>query len=219
MLAVGFNRRFSPSIGNLRAHAQEGKLGVISSVHAEQTALAGLALTNASWRYNAEESPAAAMTGIGVHLVDGMIDCFGPVREVYCLTARRATAEIDDTTNIILNFENGVTGMVYCSIASTPHYRFAVHGTKGFAEVTGNNYEDFTIAVPQPGGGIKASTDVTPAFNTVTAELLAFVRAIEKNEPFLVPVDQAVHGVEVLEAVAESAKLGRPVKVGFNLKS
>ena len=109
----------------------------------------------------AEEAPAGAMTAIGVHLVDGMIDLFGPVRQVYAQVARRAAPLADDTTDVLLRFENGASGHIFCSTAATPHYRMAVYGTKGFAEVLGHPMTTFRLvpageagqlACGRPGG-------------------------------------------------------------------
>ena len=48
------------------------------------------------------------MAGIGVHLVDAMIDLVGPVAEVMCSSVQRAAAHGDDTTSLLLKFESGV---------------------------------------------------------------------------------------------------------------
>lgn len=80
VLAVGFNRRFHPSMGPLRQAVTCGRLGTLVTISAEQTALHGISMAPDAWRARPDEAPAGAMTAIGVHLVDGMIDLFGPVR-------------------------------------------------------------------------------------------------------------------------------------------
>ena len=94
---------------------------------------------------NPSESPGGAMTAIGVHLVDGMIDLMGRVDTVYCRVTRRAAQYSDDTTDILLTFENGATGHIFCSVAATPNYRMAVYGTEGFAEVLGHPMQTFRL--------------------------------------------------------------------------
>jgi predicted dehydrogenase len=212
VLAVGFNRRFHPSMTMLRNAVREQTLGTVISVIAEQTALHGLDLTADAWRAQAEEAPGGAMTAIGVHLVDGMIDLLGRVRTVRAIVTRRAAPHSDDTTTVLLSFENGATGQIFCSTAATPNYRFAVYGTQGFAEILGHPMETFRI-VPALAGehrrvGAPQVTD-TPGFNMLNAELEAFAACVRSGAPFPTPVADILHGVEVFEAILRSAASGR----------
>jgi predicted dehydrogenase len=128
VLAVGFNLRFNPSMKLLRETIREGKLGVISSIMAEQAAISGLSLAAGNWRGDPLETPGAALTATGIHPLDGMIELMGRVKRVYCVNSRRA-CKSDDTTNVMLTFANGVTGQLFCSIAVTPTNRMAAFGT------------------------------------------------------------------------------------------
>ena len=56
-LAVGFNRRFHPSMGHLRRAVRDSRLGTIVTITAEQTALWGLRMAADAWRANPEEAP------------------------------------------------------------------------------------------------------------------------------------------------------------------
>ena len=216
VLAVGFNRRFHPSMGMLRHAVKQQRLGTIVTISAEQTALHGLDMTPDAWRAQAEESPAGAMTAIGVHLVDGMIDLLGRVETVYCRVSRRAVQHSDDTTDILLSFENGATGHIFCSVAATPNYRMAVYGTKGFAEVLGQPMEVFRL-LPVLQGEHRtpgaAEVTETPGFNMLTAELEAFAASISNHRPFPTPLSEILHGVEVFEAVLRSAASGQAERV------
>jgi predicted dehydrogenase len=216
VLAVGFNRRFHPSMGLLRDAVSSGRLGTLVTISAEQTALHGIAMTADAWRARPEEAPAGAMTAIGVHLVDGMIDLFGPIRQVYAEVARRAAPLADDTTDVLLRFKNGASGHIFCSTAATPHYRMAVYGTKGFAEVVGHQMTTFRLIPVGDDGHFSAGTPLvtdTAGFNMLTAELEAFAASITHGKPFPTPLEQIMHGVAVFEAVAESVTRGRPVTV------
>jgi len=216
VLAVGFNRRFHPSMSLLRQAVTEGQLGTVATIIGEQTALAGLALPADGWRAQPEESPAGAMTAIGVHLIDGMIDLLGSIRQVYCEVARRAAPHSDDTTDILLRFENGASGHVFCSTAATPHYRMAVYGTQGLAEVLGHTMAAFRLVPVTAGspGTVAAPAIVeTLGFDMLRAELEAFAASIASRQPFPTPLRQILHGVSVFEAVLQSAATGRPVAV------
>ncbi len=209
VLAVGFNRRFHPSMAMLRQAVREGRFGTLVTISAEQTALHGLTLASEAWRAQPDESPAGAMTAIGVHLVDGMIDLFGPVRQVYAQVARRAAPHADDTTDIMLRFQNGASGHIFCSTAATPHYRMAVYGTEAFAEVLGHPMDVFRIV---PAAGTPAVTE-TLGFSMLKAELEAFAASIAAREPFPTPLADILHGVAVFEAVVRSVTGGGPEAV------
>ena len=162
VLAVGFNRRFHPSMVEMRKRVHDGTLGEIASVIGEQTAMSSPFLPPDGWRADPSETPAGAMTGIGIHTVDTMIHLFGRVTEAYCVTTRRATANIDDTTSVTLRFANGVTGLFFCSLATAGNYRLAVYGSKGFAEISRPTLETFRLPVC-PRSAAACSAEANPA--------------------------------------------------------
>jgi predicted dehydrogenase len=123
----------------------------------------------------------------------------------------RAAPLADDTTDVMLRFANGASGHIFCSTAATPHYRMAVYGTQGFAEVLGHSMATFRL-IPAINGA--AEVCETPGFNMLRAELDAFAASIESGRPFPTPLDQIIHGVAVFEAVAASAERNEPVTVG-----
>jgi predicted dehydrogenase len=219
VLAVGFNRRFHPSLVELRRRVQEGALGAIEACIGEQTAGTGGAIQPGYWRADPSETPAGAMAGIGIHTVDTMIHLFGRITEVHCVTARRAAPHVDDTTTVLVKFADGIAGTFFCSLTTVPNYRFAVYGSKAFAEITKPSLDEFRFApLPDPKLGhlavMQPEVMQTPGFDTLTAELNAFAASIRDKKPYPVPPDDVVHGVEIFEAIVNSAKAGKPVAVG-----
>jgi predicted dehydrogenase len=210
VLAVGFNRRFHPSMALLRQAVREQRLGTVVTLSAEQTATHGLEYAPDAWRAQTEQAPGGAMTASGVHLVDGMIDLVGRVASVHARVARRAARHSDDTTDILLTFESGASGHIFCSVVAAPNYRMAVYGTEGLGEIIGHPMQTFRFVAAS--GGAPQVTE-TPNFNMLTAELEAFAASIEGNQPFLTPIEQVLHGVEVFEAVLRSAALGETVRL------
>lgn len=210
VLAIGFNRRFHPSMAMLRQAVRTGRLGIPVTISAEQTAVHGLTLAADAWRAQPDESPGGAMTPIGVHLVDGMIDLLGPITEVYARVSRHAGTVADNTTDVLLSFAGGATGHIFCSTVAAPGYRMAIHGTSGFAEVLGSAMDIFRLVAA--AGGAPEVTQ-TPGFNMLTAELEAFAASIAARQPFPTPLTEVLHGVEVFEAILRSAASGRPERV------
>jgi hypothetical protein len=217
VLAVGFNRRFHPSMARLRNAVRTGGLGTIVTISAEQTALHGLDLTAAAWRAQSNEAPGGAMTAIGVHLVDGMIDLLGSVASVTAHVGRRAAVFADDTTDVLLTFASGATGHIFCSTAATPNYRMAVYGTGGFAEITGFAMDVYRSIAALPGETRRTAAPETveaKGFNMLTAELEALAASIAAKTPFPTPLSEIRHGVAVFEAILRSAETGQTVSVG-----
>jgi predicted dehydrogenase len=218
VLAVGFNRRFHPSMVRLRQTIRERRLGTIVTVLSEQSALHGLHLTADAWRSIPAETPAGAMTQVGVHQIDAMIDLLGPIREVSCLTAHRAAPfGGDDTTALLVGFASGATGLLSCSVVATPNYRMAVYGTQGLAEVLGHQMGMFRLTRSADPGQLSAAPPEvveTQSFNMLTAELAEFARCVAGRVPFPTPLPQILHGVEVFAAALHSAATHMPVRVG-----
>jgi predicted dehydrogenase len=216
-LGISFQRRFHPSMIELRRCVQAGDLGTIDYVTAEMTTSSALGMPPGYWRTDAKEAPAGAMTGIGVHIVDGMIDLFGDIAEVTCINARRAAPHADDTTAVLLQHASGVVGTFTGCFATVPGYRFAVSGSAGTGEITGHFLDRFTY-VPLPKGKYgtpahEARVVENRGYNMLGAALEAFARAAMDKTPFPIAPAQIRHGVQVFEAIVRSAAERRTVKV------
>ena len=211
-LGLGHNRRFHPNIVELRRRQREGELGTILHGEGTMTAPNGLFLKPESWRVDPRQSPAGGMAGLGIHMVDGLIDLLGPIEAVAAQSLHRAVPTgAEDTTSILLRFRDGPTGYVSCMTATAPTYRLCLYGTKGVAEVRGREHDQFTFW-PTPdaplgghAGPKPAETSSISGFDTVAAELLAFAEAVEGGRPFPIAPEEMVHGIAAYEAIVRSA--------------
>ena len=219
VVSVGFNRRFHPSVRELKSRVKSGALGIVSSITSELTATTAFYRSGDSWRLDPAEEPAGVMAGIGVHLVDSMIDIVGRIREVYCVTAHRAGPHGDDSTSLMLRFEDGVTGLAFCSNAATRNYRLAAYGSKGFAEVLKPTMETFRF-IPAVQGRASHTAHIpepevieTHSFSSIAEELAQFARCAMNGRNHPIPPEDILHGVCVFEAAVESARTRQPVLV------
>src|SRR5580658_1141782 len=184
-LGVAYPRRFHPSMKELKARVDDGRLGTIAHCYAEQNTPAGLFMASESWRATQSEAPGGAMTALGVHNVDAMIHLFGEIDEVYASSLKRAVAyDAEDTTSVMFQMVDGMSASMVCSLVTTVSYRLAVFGTKGCAELRTPNLDvHFTPAPDGPPTGRHAALppQITEygAFNGLLAELEAFADAIE----------------------------------------
>lgn len=208
VLALGHNRRFLPSIAELRKRLAAEALGTILHVETNFSGSGALRYTPDSWRSSRAESPAGGMGAMGIHMVDAVIGLFGRISEVRAVSIRRAVAvDIDDTTSILYRFENGMTGYLGTLGATVPTQRIEVFGTKGSIEI--RSERQFTF---RPLEGEPEATEY-PLFDKEKAELEAFAAAVAGTADYPLPVDEAIHGAAVFEAIAKSVDTNKPVPV------
>jgi predicted dehydrogenase len=214
-LAVGFNRRFHPSVVEMRRRVADGRIGTVMSMVAQHTTSTAQFIAADNWRAQPNEAPGGALTAVGVHSIDHMIEFGGRVRDVLVTTGQYMPGPSDDTTNVMLRFANGATGLLFCSVATATTLSFALYGNKGLAEFSRPNLARFRyvpISTEAPTGPVTAPPDEiieTPAFDMLHAELVAFARSIEQKAPYPVPIDQVLHGMEVFDAIVRSGKSGK----------
>jgi len=219
VLAVGFARRFHPSIVELRLRARDGRLGDIVAMVAQHTTSTVQFIAPDNWRASAAEAPGGAFTAVGVHSLDHMIEFAGRVRDVRAVTARNYPGPSDDTTTVMLRFEGGATGLIFCSVATATNFELTAYGTKGLAEISRTDLSRFRFAptaTAAPAGAVPAPPDEIlqfPGFDLLHAEMIAFARAIRDGAPYPVPLADVLHGMAVFDAVVESAKRGEIVAV------
>jgi predicted dehydrogenase len=120
---------------------------------------------------------------------------------------------------MLFRFRAGATGYLGTVIATAETWRLQVFGSKGWAEF--GDVEHLTtwhmkVCYFDPSDLHVHPKPQVRTFSTVSteqAELEHFARAALARQPLAVPDGDEVHGVEVLEAILQSAALGRPVSV------
>jgi len=216
-LGIGHERRFEPGMRALSEMVESGALGTI--MHAEAAfshdKLASVPTDN--WRTKKATAPAAAMTGMGIHLTDAFIGMFGPVEVVQALTADRVLGwETGDLVTVQLGFKAGMTATL-SAILKTPHFiRCHVFGSDRWAEVRNDTHPD------TPGGFAHLSVSETgkpietvsyPWEDSVVHNLESFAAAVDGGAAYPISVHDMVHNIEVLEAIATSAETRETVRL------
>jgi len=215
VLAVGYCRRFHPSVVELRSRLQDGRLGSVESMVAQHTTSTGQFIPPDNWRAAPEEAPGGALTAVGVHALDHMIEFAGRVADVRCVTARNIPGPSDDTTTVMLRFESGATGLIFCSVATATNFSFMLYGSKGLAEISQPNLARFRFvptSVEAPTGPVTAPPDEISehaGFDMLNAELTAFARAIREHTPYPVSIDEVLHGMSVFDAIVRAGRSGQ----------
>ncbi len=201
VLAVGHNRRLAPAVAALKAMIGRGDFGTLLHGEAQFSLPSALDYTPERWRADPDESPAGAMTALGIHMVDALTHLFGPVSRVLAISRRHAVAvDIDDTTVMLLDFQSGATAYLGTLFATADTRLLNVYGSKLAAYVS----EDLTEMRVRQGTGPITPLEL-PQRDTLNAELEAFADACAGRAPFPVKPQEAAHNVAVLEAIVQSA--------------
>jgi predicted dehydrogenase len=215
-LAVGHEKRFEPPVVELFRMAAAGELGTLLQVEANFSQDKFLSMPADNWRLTEKEAPAGPMTATGVHLLDLSVGLLGPAANVRTHVRQLASRLANgDSLSLLVAFENGTSALLSAILATPFDGRFAVYGSKGWAEVRDKAHPEApegwvltTVLKDKP----KVVKDYPPA-KAVLANLEAFAEAATGGAPYPVPQEQMIANIAALEAVFKSAKSGQIEKV------
>jgi len=215
-LGVGHERRFEPALIEIKRMVKAGELGRIMHVESNFSHDKQATMTADNWRVGATDTPAVAMTGMGIHLTDAYLDMFGPIDEIYAQTAQRVVPfDSGDVVSVQLRFASGATGY-FSSIMATPLFlRYQVFGSKAWVEARNQTHPDskgVTLLTVNRSG----ADPVTTTFewvDTVRANLHAFADEITGKRDYPFSAQQKLDNIAVLEGICASARQGKMHKL------
>ena len=206
-LGVGTNKRFWPSMMELRRVVASGALGRIMLIEGHYSN-ENSGMHFSAWRDSPDESPGGGMTGTGIHLLDAFVSIAGPVSGVNArLTTHRKGNDPRDTIGVNFEFASGMTGYFGAVRASPIYWRVHVFGDDGSAEALGE-----TQLVLRARGG-KTEVRDFPKVDSILAELDAFADAVEGRAPYPITPREIVDVVAAFEAIIQSMQEGKPVSI------
>jgi predicted dehydrogenase len=184
-----------------------GKLGTITHMEGNFSGPFALGYESSMWRANADESPAGGMTAMGIHIVDALIYLGGPIAGVSAQSQGSVLdVDIDDTTSVLMRFENGTSAYLSTLCATARQWRLQVFGTEGWAQLRDHHILDFCPVDQQ-----EAKTTTYAPVDIERAELEAFAGACRGGKPYPVTLEEAVHGIAVQDSIIESAAAPSPL--------
>jgi len=216
-LAVGHERRFEPPLLEIQRLVKSGALGTVLQVEANFSQNLFLALKPDNWRVSSAEAPAGPLTATGIHMLDLSVGLCGPAKRVLA-NVRRLGSNLanGDTLAILVDFESGANALISAILATPFDGRFAVYGTKGWAEVRDKSHPQepkgwWLLKSVEAG---KVETVDYPAAFAVRDNLEAFADAAAGRAPYPVPQEQMIWNIAALEAIVKSAASGKIEMVG-----
>ncbi|NKE47923.1 Gfo/Idh/MocA family oxidoreductase [Roseomonas frigidaquae] len=219
-LGVGYNWRFQPALQAIHRMIEDGTLGRVLHLEGNFCGPSAYRFPQGHWRHDRAEGPAGGMTGRGVHVVDAMLYLAGPIEQVTAQSYRLVQDfGMDDTTSMLLRFASGATGYLGTVIATAETWRMQVFGSKAWVSVGDVEHLttwDLTVCRIDPDNvTVKQRPEVITFQKTGTerAELEHFAEHALGRQALARPGGDAVHNVEVLEAIMASIQSQGPVRI------
>ncbi len=204
ILHVAHYRRRLAATRMLKTALVAGELGTILQLEGRFNRPLGQD-TARPWRDEPTESPAGAMTALGIHMVDNFLYLAGPVRRVTAITTRPlAVTALDDLTIGLFEFESGCVGTLSTSLRLPFESTCAVYGTDAVAWSEGDGLRYF---VQHRHETARTEVAVTPV-NGVVANLEAFANCVRSGIESDTGGKAALEVVRIVEAIALSASRG-----------
>lgn len=202
VMALGHNRRFLPAIAQMKAMIADGTLGTLLHVEGNFSGPGALNYKPGMWRADRAESPLGGMGGSGIHVVDTIINLAGRFAEVTVRSKALVSATIDDTTAMLGVLDSGATVSLATVALTGRLWRIALFGSNGMLELHGHERLSWT---PIEG---EAWVKTHPKTDIEAAELAAFAAAVGGGAAYPLPLEDAIHGVAVFEAMIGAAASG-----------
>jgi UDP-N-acetyl-2-amino-2-deoxyglucuronate dehydrogenase len=236
VLTVMSQHRFDPGLAELRRLLDSGALGdLVLGEASTKWYRPQEYYDSAGWR-GTHAMDGGSLMNQGVHYVDLLRWCMGPVTEVTAVCATRAhQIEVEDVALALLKFASGAVGTIVASTAVFPGYpqRLEITGTNG--TVTVEDGEIVRASLRQGGYGLpgdggpgegeaegealreaEGQATADPAALNVAghaAQIADFLAAIEEGRQPQATGEAGRDVVEIVCAVYESAREGRTVVI------
>jgi predicted dehydrogenase len=206
-LAVGQNKRFWPSMQELRRVVASGALGSVLHIEGHYSN-ENSGMHFSAWRNLPAESPGGGMTGTGIHLLDAFVGVGGPVSEVSArVVSRRAGKDPRDTISVLFRFASEVSGILGAVRASPFYWRVHVFGDEGSVEALGETQ----VVVRLRRGRVEPRE--FQKTDSIRAEIDAFADAAAGSAPYPITPAEMVDTIAAFEAIIQSMATGRPVTI------
>ena len=226
--------RGHPAIQEVKQAIGGGALGRVMAVEARMVTSQVRYRDPSHWLFRKDTAGSGILSWLACHYLDAL--CFlldDRVAEVAALVGQQnpEQIEVEDTACLALRFGSGALGTFHAGYhlaGSTAGYSgaaydtfIAVRGTDGYVRLPLSERIGYTLVSEAPGwaaGGRRERNfelPASPAYGGRAGEafLLSFLRAARAGEPFLCPIDAAVHVLEIVEAALESSATGRLIRI------
>jgi len=226
VLTVISQHRFDPGLVELKRLLDDGALGrvVLGEAGTKWYRTQGY-YDSAAWR-GTYAMDGRSLMNQGVHYVDLLRWCMGPAAEVSAVCSTQAhQIEVEDTALAVVRFASGAVGTILSSTAAFPGFpqRLEITGTAGTVTVEDGRIVRRALAAdpasetPESPAAPAAAAAADPAAVDVAshaAQLADLLGAVDTGREPAVTGESGRAALEIVLAVYESSRTGRPVSLG-----
>lgn len=222
-LGIVLQHRFRPAGTRLAEVIQAGELGTIVGCSTVIRLWRPQAYYDEPGRGSFARDGGGVLLSQGIHTLDLMLSLAGPIAEVtgFSTTTSVHSMETEDMVAAAARFANGAFGTIDATTAAYPGFleRIEIIGEKGTATIAGTELlvqlqDGRRIAIEPDGsaGGTGADPMAYP-HDHHRAVMANFVEAIRTGREPRVTGEEALKVHRLIDALIETGKVGRPVKV------
>ncbi|SFJ82617.1 Predicted dehydrogenase [Paenibacillus sp. UNC496MF] len=224
-LCVVSQHRFDSAASELKRAIDAGRLGQLNFGTSQTKWYRSQDYYDATpWRGTWAMDGGGALMNQSIHYVDLLRCLMGSVVEVFAYTATRAHVRIEaeDMAVAAVKFKSGAIGMIEGSTSAYPGFftRLDIHGTEGTVmiendEIKAWELQDGGVYAPPAGPtAIVGATGSAISHHSHRRLLEDFVEAIREDREPLVNGEEGRRTLEVVLAAYESARTGKPIRIG-----
>lgn len=210
-MGVGHLRRFWPSTEAVKQAIVAGEIGELLHVEGHFSNEHSNNVVG-GWRESPAESPAAGLTGAGLHIVDAFTLLVGPALSVHAHVVERKPPPAPlDTIAALYRLDAGggrqVSGMFASVRASPLYWRIHAFGSRGSVEALGEH------EVVRHASGVAPVRTTLPPREAMRHQLEAFARAVRGEAEYPIPFSDLLATVASFEATVKSVETSRTIEV------
>ena len=165
-----------------------------------------------------------ALLNQGIHGVDLLQYIMGPVKSVFALTRTLSRKiEVEDTAAAVLEFKNGALGIIQATTSIYPGSprRLEICGDKGTVTLEEDNIVNWAVEGQKITDFSNLNSTANSSFMDPKAisieghvrQIGDMVNAIRNDRKPLVDEYEGKKTVEIIMAVYESSKTGKPIEI------
>ncbi len=214
-VGVNYQYRYDHNCSSLVEACRLGDLGIINYALCNTPwSRSEKYFSGAPWHAKKAESGGGTLITQGSHIIDIVLKAMKsfPV-EVAAVTDRKkfTDVEIEDFAAGIIKMENGAILQVTSSMAAEPEQKVTaeVYGSLGTVHYTGGDFSKLKFK------GVKGKKRKAPVrgFHPLLRSIEGFRRWVQNDELSLMPVEESLMVLAVVEAMYRSAESGKWEKV------
>jgi len=214
-IGINYQYRYDHNCSSLIEACRVGDLGTINYALCNTPwSRTEKYFSGAPWHAKKHESGGGTLITQGSHIIDITLKALNsfPVEVVAVTDQKKFTdVEVEDFAMGIVKMENGATLQVTSSMAAEPEQKLTadVYGSLGRGHYTGGDFSKINFQ----GVRVKKRKAPVRGFHPLLRSIEGFRRWIQEGDPFLVPVEESLMVLAVVEAMYRSAESGKWEKV------